>query len=362
MKDSIRIATVSNIPIELHISFWIPMVIVFLYSLLTDRMWIFAYVALLFLIVLIHEFSHSFVAKGYGVKIAKITLLPIGGIASMDQIPTDPRKEFHIAIAGPGINIVMATASYLILMLIPGGTENLFDISSYNSLVISNFIDFLQVFFRINLILGLFNLLVPAIPMDGGRVFRSLLAIRMGMDRATGFATGLAKIISIAMFFIGFLSGNIFLILISFFVYVGASQEGQAVILSGLLKNIKVKDIMSTDVISVKPQDTLSQFSDTIIENKHMGYPVINSNKVVGIITFSDLSKVPREQWDGVSLENVMSRNLITAGPETLVHDALILMISHKIGRLLVIEEGKLTGIVSKTDIIRMLDIMKLLK
>lgn len=316
------------------------------------------YIVLLFFFVFLHELAHSIVAKRYDVKIEKIVLLPFGGVSAMEKIPEDPSKELRIAFAGPLLNFVIAILIGVPLLLTPGGAERFYQ--SFFSLALPrDLIGVAAVVLKVNILLGAFNLLVPALPMDGGRMFRAILAFRMGFIDATDLSSGVAKIIAMLMFVFG-LFFSPWLMLIAFFIYIGAMQESQISMVSSLLKGVKVRDIMTTALVTLGRDTNLEEASDLIIHHRHMGYPVVEAGQLIGIFTFTDLANVPKANWRTTKVGGVMSRDVIVSRPEDEAMDALTIMHKNGIGRLPVVEDDKLVGIISKTDVFRMIDIMRL--
>ncbi len=355
MRDSYRVGSILGIPVELHISFVLLLLLVFIYSLAVDFQ-AFIYLVLLFTVVTLHELSHSVVAKRYGIGINRITLLPFGGIASMEELPSEPGQELKIAIAGPGFNFLMSGLSLLALYMLDSLALvfPLFDFS------ISAPVDLLAVFFKVNLLLGAFNLFVPALPMDGGRVFRSLLALKLGFHAATEIATSIAKVIAVVFALLGVMIPNLWLVFIAFFVYLGAVQESEMLRINFLLSGIKVRDLMSRGVVWVHPDMTLEELAEVMLERKHMGYPVLTDGRLIGIVTFTDLSKVPRSEWSRVRVGEVMSRNLITTTSDADASEAFLTLAKAGVGRLPVVDGGELKGILSKTDLLRAIEVMRL--
>jgi len=357
MKVSFKIFSIFGIPVELHISFLLFMIIIFAFAFLGI---ITPYLALLFILlfvtVVIHELAHSYVAKRYGVSVERITLLPIGGVAAMDEIPKDPGQELKIAIAGPLTNFIIAIFC-LAGLFITGGIGVLgvsqFFISHTPTADINLF---LSNFLGINLMLGIFNLL-PAFPMDGGRVLRAFLARKMSYVKATKIAATIGKQFAILMAIFGIFF-SFFLILIAIFVYVGADQEYKTIMISSMLEGLLVKDIMAPNVITLTPKTPVSEALNTMFKQRHMGYPIIDENKLAGIITFEDISRVP-ESKRNVPVKDIMSKNLILASPDEPVFAALEKITKNNIGRLPVTENEKLVGIISKTDIIKALKMME---
>jgi Zn-dependent protease/predicted transcriptional regulator len=339
MKYSLKIFSVFGIPVELHISFLVLMLLIYIVAffnfypsinLLTAVL-----ITLVFVTVVLHELSHSYVAKRYGIKIQRIVLLPIGGVSEMEEIPKDPAQELRIALAGPVANLIIAVISFFILII-------------FRNTLSTVLIGALYYFIVVNLLLGLFNLL-PAFPMDGGRILRAYLAERMSFIKATKLAANIGKQFAIIMAVVGVFF-NFLLILIAIFVYFGAEGEYRSVLVSTLLEDEKVKDIMTTDVHTLTPDNTVQETLQTMFREKHMGYPVIDNEKLVGIITFDDISKIPENQRDTM-IKDIMTTKLITSDPEEELVETIGKLNKNRIGRVPVVENGEVVGIISKTDI-----------
>lgn len=348
VKYSLKLFTVFGIPIELHVSFLILMLFIYAVAALNlfpgINLLLAVLITLVFVTVVIHELSHSYVAQRYGVKIERIVLLPIGGVSAMEEIPKDPGQEFRIAVAGPATNFVIAGVCYIMVFL---G-------ASYLS---ANLQDAIYYFALVNLILGGFNML-PAFPMDGGRVLRAYLAGRMSYVRATRLAANIGKQLAIIMAIVGVFY-NIFLILIAVFIYIGAEQEYRTIMVSTLLEGITVGNVMTREVQTVSPETPISEVLNLMFQKKHMGYPVLENGNLVGILTFHDVSGVaPDRRSEAVRF--FMTREIISTYPEEPVTDALERLNRKQIGRLPVLSEGFLVGIISKTDILRAVEVMNL--
>lgn len=356
MKFSLKLFSIFGIPIELHISFLLLILVIYIAAFLGYiPLYLALLITLLFVTVVIHELAHSYVAQKYGVTIDRIVLLPIGGVSAMEEIPKDPNQELKIAIAGPLTNIIIAFFCFIALILI-GGTESL----SISSLFITytptaDLTLFLSNFLGVNLVLGVFNLL-PAFPMDGGRVLRAYLARKRSYADATKTAATIGKQFAILMAIAGIFL-NFFLILIALFIYMGAEQEYRAILISSMLEGFYVKDIMTKDVHTLNPDTTVSEALYTMFQQKHMGYPVKDQGSLVGIITFEDISKIPEDKRN-IPIKDIMTKKLILANPNDPVADTFEKINRNSIGRLPVVENNKLVGIVSKTDIIKTLEML----
>ncbi len=363
LKTSIQIGKVMGIPIKLHITFLIILpifVLVFANSpapfgfsvveSITLR-YVFGGLAAvsLFGCVILHELGHSYVALKNGVRIKNITLMLFGGVASMEEIPRNPKIELKMAMAGPGVSLMLAvifTLLYSLVRPVVGGDSPI-------SIL-------LHLLGALNVVLGIFNL-IPAFPMDGGRLLRAYLATRMSYINATRNAVYVGKMFAFAMGIFGLMMLHPFLILIAFFVYIGASEEGEATEIATTLDDVKVSDVMTRNVISVPPTMTVSKLVDLMFKEKHMGYPVVDEawKSVKGIVTFSDVQKIPRERRDITSVEEIMTRDVLSIVPDDDAFTALKTMSQREVGRLLVMENGAIVGIVSRTDLIKSIRLLR---
>jgi CBS domain-containing protein len=260
----------------------------------------------------------------------------------MKELPKDPHQELRIALAGPLTNLVIAAVLYPVFLLVENSLSPSLNFLLYN-------------FILLNLLLGAFNLL-PAFPMDGGRVLRAYLAERMNFIKATEMAASIGKQLAIIMAIVGVFF-NPFLIFIAIFVYLGADQESKMAMVNTLLEGVYVRDIMTREIITVNPSDTVAEVLKIMFQHKHMGYPVYQDG-VVGIVTFHDLSGIPEDKRD-LPISKFMTRDLIVTSPDEDVAESLARLNTNNVGRLPVLEEGKLVGIISKTDIIKALEIRK---
>ncbi len=359
MNSSIQIGTIMGIPIKLHITFLLILPI-FGYLFATndpkyggfadiEPAW-FRYalglsVAIfLFTCVLLHELGHSYVAKKHGTKIQGITLFLFGGVSSLEDIPRNPKVEFRMALAGPSVSLLIGSILIIIYELLK------IDISMDNP-----YLRLIWLIGYINIILFIFNLL-PAFPMDGGRVLRSALAGRMPYIEATELAANIGKGIAIIMGFLGFLwfsAGGLWFMLIAFFIYIGASEEEKSTEISVTLEGVRIRDIMTSDIKTVAPDMSVEELVDLMFRFKHMGYPVVEGTQIIGIVTFTDVQRVPREERTKVAVSSIMTRDIITLSEDDEAVKALKVMTLNNIGRIIILQDKKMTGIVSRSDILR---------
>ncbi|MDQ3393831.1 MAG: site-2 protease family protein [Bacteroidota bacterium] len=258
------------------------------------------FVLSIFFCVVLHELGHSLTAKKFGIGTKKITLLPIGGVASLERMPEDPKQELLIAVAGPAVNVAIAV---LLLFFV--------DFSQYQNaeniptaITPSNFLMFL---FSVNVILVVFNA-IPAFPMDGGRILRAFLAMRMDRVRATNIAASLGKFFAIAFILLG-LFYNFFLIFIGIFVYFGAYAENTVVQHLELMKGFRVKDAMITNLSVLSPQDTIQDATQRLLAGSDIHFPVVDNGKVLGILTQERLINALQAKKHELTVVEVMEKD-----------------------------------------------------
>jgi Zn-dependent protease/CBS domain-containing protein len=303
---------------------------------------------LLFACVLLHELGHSIVAKKHGTNIQGITLFLFGGVSSLEEIPRNPKIEFKMALAGPSVSLLIGSILFIFYELIKT------DISHDNP-----FLRLLWLMASINIILFFFNL-IPAFPMDGGRVLRAVLAGRMPYKKATSIAANVGKMFAIFMGIIGLIiPGGLWYILIAFFIYIGATEEDKSTQISVTLEGLKVKDIMTRDIKTVSSGMNVEELVDFMFRFKHMGYPVVDGKEVLGIVTFTDVHNIPKEERKNIRLSDIMTKEIINLQENDDAVKALKLMTLNNIGRIIILNEKKMTGIVSRTDLLRSVQLLE---
>jgi len=377
MDGSFRIGRVFEIPILIHYSF-ILVIPLFAWiigsqitvttdmlqglfsipidtSLITEGTmpWILGTVVALGLFagVLIHELAHSLVARRKGIKINNITLMIFGGIATMEEGVPDPKAELPMALVGPIASLVIGLICVGIVYAVPTVITN----PPIAGVVIFVF-GYLGV---LNIVLFAFNLL-PAFPMDGGRVLRAWLAERMPLHRATKIAADIGKGFAIAFGLIGLFFFSPFLILIAFFIYIGASMESAAAKYSYLLHDVTVGDMMSSPVTTVPPTLPVSQVITMMYSSKHLGFPVVERDTLIGMVTLADVNRTTSMDREAMQVRDIMTRDPITLPPTAPVIDALKIMSARNFGRIPVIQDGKILGIVTRTDIIKVTELKQI--
>lgn len=297
--------------------------------------------AVMFLCILLHELGHSVFALRFGVKVPSITLLPIGGVASMGSIPEKPAQEFVIAIAGPMVNVIIAAGLGLWTGWMPTWSE-LWRVEE----IPNGFVEFVQI---MNLRLVAFNM-IPAFPMDGGRVFRALLASIAPYETATFIAAFVGRFI--AILFIVFGSAYSFLLpLIGLFVFFGAGYENRWVKLRVQLRGRTVAGLMRPVEAVVGPDDRLSDVLSLIHRVRQLDFPVVEQGRVVGLLSRDAWMDASEARRDDPPVREIMDAHFIIVRPQL---ELVRLIYDRKLARqpfFPVVEEGHLAGYIVRADI-----------
>jgi len=360
MNSSLQLGKIMGIPVQLHWSFLLVILyIAWAFASFSQQVlgrsygfgeiepsglrWSYSLIfsLVLFTCVALHELGHSYIALTNGIAIRSITLYFFGGVSAMEEIPRNPRLELQMAFAGPAVSGILGLMGILLATLLDEGSP----------LGIM-----LWMLGLLNIILMLFNLL-PAFPMDGGRLLRAWFATQMPYIKATQRAASIGKLFAIIMFVLGLFSFNFILLFVAFFVYVGASEEEKATQISVSLEGTRVMDIMSDDVHTVDPDMTLQDLKEHMFEEKHRGYPVVSGDEVIGVVTLSDLQRIPQVDHADTRVAEVMTRKLYVIGPSEEASAAMMMMNKMNIRRLPVMSDGRLVGIVSREDLVRAIEL-----
>jgi len=307
----------------------------------------------LFVSILVHELGHSVTARLYGVKVNRITLWLLGGMAQFDEMPRQRGAEAIVAIVGPLVSIAVGLLCWAALsMLPPGAVASAFVLSYLRSA---------------NLILAVFNM-IPALPLDGGRVLRSLLALRLPHPRATQVAANVGKFLAIALGLLGLWSGNFMLIAVAFFVYVAANAEVRDSLVAEMLAGVTAGDLMAPQVRAVRPDMTLDELARTMVREHQQGFVVVDpaTGRVSGMVSLDDLQRpVLREgQQPGVSsppvdlrVADVMQAPVCAVPQGAPALEALHRMSRSRCARLAVVDAGgNMVGVVTRNDLMRAIE------
>ena len=284
MGWSVNIGSIAGTAVRIHFTFLLFLVWIFAASYVSggsDAAWSgLLFMILLFACVLAHEFGHIFMARRFGIATPDVTLLPIGGVARLERIPEKLSEELLIAVAGPLVNIVIAAG----LVVFAGA-----DVASNNLSAVENaqvaLVDRLA---TVNIFLALFNM-IPAFPMDGGRVLRALLAIRLGHVRATEIAAYIGQAFAFLLGFVG-LFGNPILIFIAIFVYLAAASEAQLVAVRAMSRDVPVSAAMITQFATLSPGAYIDDAVQTLLRTSQSEFPVVDGvGRPVGVLGRKDL-------------------------------------------------------------------------
>ena len=342
---SYRIGRVSGIPIYLHFTFLLFLIFLALGS--TARL---LFVIALFACVALHELGHSLVALRYKIPVADITLYPIGGIARIEKQPT-PRQELWIALAGPAVNVVIAAllAAYL------SATGRLVTPQPDLEMQGNNWMLWLM---RANVTLVIFNL-IPAFPMDGGRVLRALLGLSMPFDRATAVAASVGQTLALVAGIYAILSGQWFLMFIALFIYMGAGQEAVVARQETLVRNVTVREAMLTDIRTLPHGATFREAADLLLSTSQQDFPVVLGEEVGGLLSREALLRGLASEGPDAYIASHMQREFIRAAPEDDLRELLHQMQARS-GPGLVFEGDRLIGMVTTENLMEFLTIRQI--
>ncbi len=300
------------------------------------------FVLALFGCIVLHELGHALTARRFGVKTQDITLLPIGGLARLERIPEDPVQEFWIAVAGPAVNVAIATGLAVLLFASRGS------LGSWQLAPLEG--DFLPELMKVNVALVVFNL-IPAFPMDGGRVLRAVLAHFSGdYVRATQNAASVGQALAIMFGFLG-LFGNPMLIFIALFVYLGAQEEANMVMMRSALKGIPVRAAMMTRVRALSPDDTLEMAIQELLAGSQQDFPVVSDGRVVGLLLRSDVMQSLADGGREQRVGEVMQARCATVEDTEMLSSTFERMRESASSTLPVIHDGQFVGMITLENV-----------
>jgi Zn-dependent protease/predicted transcriptional regulator len=299
------------------------------------------FLLVLFLTVVLHEYGHALTARRYGIKTRDITLLPIGGVARLERMPEKPLQELWVALAGPAVNLVIAAFIFTYLALSNSLTplEGLTDTSG----------SFIERLLSINLTLALFNLL-PAFPMDGGRVLRALLALRLDYVRATQTAASIGQGMAFLFGIVGLFS-NPFLVFVALFVWIGAQQEASMVQMKYALGGIPVRQAMLTDFKVLHPADRLSQAVEYILGGSQQDFPVYDGDQVTGIVTRADIVSALARRGEDATVSNLARKDFELVHPSDMLEAAFARLQACGCHIFPVVQDSRLVGLLTSENV-----------
>jgi Zn-dependent protease/CBS domain-containing protein len=351
MLWSINIGTIAGTTIRLHITFVLFLAWIGIANWASggpEAAWYsLAFMILLFACVVAHEFGHIFVARHFGVTTPTVTLLPIGGVAQLERIPEKPSEEFLVAIAGPLVNVVIA----VVLIVVFGAALDASSLAGVDKSTVS-MIDRLA---AVNLFLVVFNL-VPAFPMDGGRVLRAILASRLGYVRATEIAASIGQVVAFGLGFVG-LFGNPLLIFIAIFVYLAASSEAQLVAMRAMSRDVPVSAAMMTQIARLAPEAHIDEAVNTLLRTSQSEFPVVDAAGVlVGVLSRADLIRALKQLGPDAKVADAMTKDIPSISHRACLEEAIRLLQEKQAPAVAVVDAGgKLAGLITSETIGEML-------
>jgi Zn-dependent protease len=299
------------------------------------------FILAIFACVVLHEYGHALTARRYGIRTRDITLLPIGGLARLERMPEHPIQELWVALAGPAVNVVIAAVLYVWL----AATSALVPLED----LAFGAGGFLQRLLLVNLFLVGFNML-PAFPMDGGRVLRALLATRVEYTRATQTAAYIGQGMALLFALVGLFT-NPFLLFIALFVWIGAAQEAAAVQMKHSFGGIPVREAMITDFRALSHRDPIERAVELILEGSQQDFPVLDDERVVGILTRGDLLLALQRHGRLTPVAQVMRRDFPVLYYSDMLEDALRHMQSRHCQMAPVLHHSRLVGLLTAENL-----------
>ncbi len=344
MSWSLKIARIAGIGVYVHWTFFLLLAWIAFAQLaggesVAAALSGIAFILALFLCVVLHELGHALTARRFGCQTRDITLLPIGGVARLERIPEVPIQEFWVAIAGPAVNVVIAAVLFAILML-AGQAYQLTATTMFGGA-------FLVKLMWVNIAPVLFNLL-PAFPMDGGRVLRALLATQMSRVKATHIAANVGQLMAILFGVTGFLAGNWVLLFIAFFVYIGAQGEAQAVEMRAIFKGFRVRDAMIRQFETLREDDLVTEAARMATISHQKDFPVMHEGTVTGMLLHQDVVKALSAMDGNPRVADAMRRDCQRVHDDEPLDRVLDKMNSSGCPTLLVERQDQLVGILSQ--------------
>lgn len=354
MRWSWRIGQIAGIDVHVHATFWLLLVWIGLAqyraggsiaAVIPQLVFILA----IFGIVVLHELGHALAARRYGIATRDITLLPIGGVARLERMPREPRQELVIALAGPAVNFALAGLLFVGLA-VTGHVASFADVAALDAGFLNRAL--VERLIGVNLWLGGFNL-IPAFPMDGGRVLRAALAMRSGnYARATELAARIGRVFALLFGVLGlFVVGNPFLVFVALFVWLGAAGEAAAVQTSATLAGVPVRQVMITDVRTLSPDDPLERAVRLVLDGFQQDFPVVVNGQVVGVLTRAALLRALAERGPGAPVATAMQQDFRAASPDEPVEEVLTRLETCGCHAMPVIRGRELLGVLTTENV-----------
>jgi len=364
MSWSLRVVRVFGIDIKVHLTF---LFILALGALQWGRPHgtagaIFGVVLILglFLCVTLHELGHSLMAQRFGVPVREIVLLPLGGVAVLGKNPDRPVHELLIAAAGPAVNVVIAAVLVPITgVAVQWGGLDPRDLASGSAG--PSAAAFLLWMLKANVALVLFNL-VPAFPLDGGRMLRAVLAMGTGYARATRIAAGIGQVFAVGLGLLGVVAGNFLLVLVAVFIFFGAGLESAHAQAKSVLSTLRIGEAYNRHAIDLRPADRVSRVVDYILTSYQPDFAVLHGGRLLGVVTRDDVLKSLATSDEDEYVTAIMQRDVVRVHPSERVDEVLARM-EEKGVRVVAVHDGdRYLGLVSREDLAEALTVVSFLQ
>ncbi|MCU0784196.1 MAG: site-2 protease family protein [Verrucomicrobia bacterium] len=348
MKWSLRLGSIVGINVYMHWTFLLLIGWIFFSHLAQGHNVAMAtrgaaFIMAIFGCVVLHELGHALAARRYGIRTRDITLLPIGGVARLERMPEKPKQELVVALAGPAVNVVIAAILFVVLAVL-GTLGNLLSLEFVGG-------SFLVNLMSVNVLLVVFNML-PAFPMDGGRVLRALLATRMDYRRATGIAASVGQGMAILFALAGlFVFKNPFLLFIALFVFLGAASEAETVGVQQTLRGQSVRDAMLTRFRTLAAEATLDDAVRELLAGSQQDFPVMSGDALVGILMRNDLVKAIAEGGRQALVKSAMRQNCAVVEASDPLRAAFDKIRRGECSTVPVLQEGRLVGLLTLENV-----------
>ena len=354
MNKSMRLFTVKGIDIRVHFTFpfiliWAALQFGQIYGGISGMVFGVVAITLLFILVTLHELGHSYAARRYGIPVKQIVLSPIGGVAQLQRMPDKPSQELVIAIAGPAVNVAMALVLGALALLSGVSPTNLIGgISGAEGATLAALLSYI---FVSNLFLAIFNL-IPAFPMDGGRVFRALLAMRMNYASATRIAANVGRGVAVLMGLYGLFNGGIFMIFIALFIFTAAGREADYAQVKDSLGGYTVQQTYSPTAYRLSPSSTLQQAQNMSAYTGQREFAIVDGGQLVGYLNAQQLRSAMAAYPAYEPVRTFMSRNVSPVTPTTDLFETQQLMVQAQTEALPVVNlANQYLGLVTRQHI-----------
>jgi len=354
MNGKLSLGRVAGIDLFVHWTFSLLLVYIVYAGVssgsgVVDILWSVAFILSIFGCVVLHELGHALAARRYGIGTRDITLLPIGGVASLESMPEKPSEELVVALAGPAVNFVIVLLLLPFIHLMPAMTE-------VEQMTAINADNFLLMFMTVNMVLAFFNLL-PAFPMDGGRVLRALLAMRLDRAKATRIAARVGQVCAVGFVILGFY-GNPFLILIGIFIFLGAQSEANYTQTKFMLTGYRVRDVLLRDFRTIAADGTIALAVRMLLDGQSRTFLVMDGSTPVGILTRDAMIKALSGTGESTLVRDAMDTDLKSLDAAMPLEEAFHHMQQHGKELMPVFSNGMLVGALDPENVTEFVMVM----